>query len=806
MFFKDRRHEEGSTGFPVLPLKEVVVFPHVHMSLLVGRPRSVAAVHEANQGRKEILLVAQRLLDRDEPSIDDLHSVGTLATIEQTLHLPDGNLKVVVSGRRRARLVALLQTEPFLVAQVEEISPQPGTQEIKHLVRTLKSTFEAYQKHNREVPAEMVLAINAMEDPDQIADTLIDSLKSLKVAERQELLELVDVAQRLERVYKALLTEIEFLQVERKLKHRIKKEAEHQEREVVLQQQMRDIQRELGEREGKGDIDELVRAFANKKLPDAVRERVDKELRKLAQMNALSAEATVLRNYLDLILEIPWVEVSTNRPRLETAAAILDEDHYGLGSIKERILEYIAVETLVDRMRGPILCLVGPPGVGKTSLARSIARATGRPFVRIALGGVRDEAEIRGHRRTYIGAMPGKIIHAMKRAGSIDPIVLLDEVDKMSSDFRGDPSAALLEVLDPEQNGAFGDHYLDIDYNLSKVTFVCTANTLEGIPIPLQDRLEVIRLTGYTDREKLQIARRYLIPRQLELHGLEAEDLEISDKGVLALIHAWTREAGVRELDRKIAKICRRVARRVARDGRGDLVKVTTGNLDRVLGPPEFEQPGRSESAEIGLVRGLSVSHVGGAVLEIEVAAVPGTGKLTLTGRPGEIMKESSAAVFTYVRSRADALGLESDFHETHDFHIHYPGLPGGVEGPSAGIAMATAMVSALTGTPVRPDTAMTGELSLRGRVLPIGGLKEKLLAAHRAGLARVLVPERNRKDLGEIPQYVKEQVEIVLVDHMDRVLKEALTRPATVKLFGRFAETAAEPLPADQAEAPPDP
>lgn len=808
MFFRDRRgDDEGRPGIPMLPLKEVVVLPHVHDSLLVGRPRSVAAVQEATRRNREIFLVTQRSSDREEPTPDDIYEYGTIARIEQTLHLPDGNLKVVVTGRRRARIASYLQRDPFYEVAVETFEPQELTREVQHLVRTVKTTFETYQKHNREVPAEMVLTINAMEDADHLADMLIHNLRSLKVAERQELLETVDVGKRLERVYKALLTEIEFLQVERKLKHRIKKEAEHSERENVLHQQMKDIQRELGDQNGRGEIEELARAVAEKNLPAHARDRAEKELRKLAQMNGMSAEATVLRNYLDTILELPWTETSAKAPDLERAAAVLDEDHYGLHKIKERILEYLAVEALVDRMRGPILCMVGPPGVGKTSLARSIARATNRPFVRISLGGVRDEAEIRGHRRTYIGAMPGKLLQAMKRAGSVDPVLLLDEVDKMSSDFRGDPAAALLEVLDPEQNENFGDHYLDLDYDLSRVTFICTANTLQGIPLPLLDRLELIRLTGYTDREKLQIARRYLVPKQRELNGLQPEDLAISDKALLSLVHGYTLEAGVRDLERKVAKICRKVARRVVSKGREPGVKVTTANLGKIMGPHQHEVDRHTEEEAVGLIKGLAVNQVGGSVLDIEVAAVPGKGKFSITGRPGEVMKESSSAVFTYVRSRTEALGLEADFHETNDFHIHYPGLPSGVEGPSAGIAMATAMVSALTGIPARLDTAMTGELSLRGRVLKIGGLKEKLLAAHRAGISRVLIPAKNKKDLEDLPKYVLEALEVIPVEHMDRVLKEALAAQPAAQLFRSFGVTeATSPDEGDADEAPAQP
>ena len=769
---------------PMLPLKEMVVLPHTNLALTVGRRRSLLAVDEARGRDREVFLVTQRLSDREEPGPEDLYAVGTIARIENTLNMPDGTLRVIVSGQRRARIVGWVQADPHYEVELEEIEPAPVTRDVQFLMRTVKTTFETYQKNNRDVPPEMALAINAMEDPERLADTLVDNLRGLKVADRQAALEEIDVEKRLQLVQQTLLTEIEFRQVERKHRQRNRKAAEHMQRETVLEQQMRDIQRDLGERENRGELDDLVEAIATRGLPDPIREKAERELRKLSQMNAMSAEATVLRSYLEALVDVPWSKISADRPSIDDAAEMLDEDHYGLERIKERILEYIAVETLVDRMRGPILCLVGPPGVGKTSLARSIARATGRPFVRIALGGVRDEAEIRGHRRTYIGAMPGKILQAMRRAGTVDPVVLLDEVDKMSSDFRGDPASALLEVLDPEQNAAFNDHYLDVDYDLSRVTFICTANTLEGIPIPLQDRLEIIRLTGYTDREKVQIGRRYLLPKQLSHHGLTPDDLEIPDEALLAVIHGWTREAGVRELERKVARVCRKVARKVAAGGPRELVSVSAARLGELLGVATHEIDRAEVLDQVGVVRGLGVSQVGGSVLDIEVATLPGKGKLTLTGRPGEVMKESSSAVFTYVRSRAEALGLETDFYETNDFHIHNPGLASGVEGPSAGIARAVAMVSALTGVPARHDTAMTGEVSLRGRVLKIGGLKEKLLAAHRAGIRRVIIPERNAPDLEDVPAYVLDALEVIPVEHMDRVLKEALCEDGAAGLF----------------------
>jgi ATP-dependent Lon protease len=789
MFFDKR---DGTSGtMPLLPLRAVVVFPHTPMSLIIGRPKSLAAVEEANRRpRKEIFLAAQRSNDAVTPEEGDVYSFGTIATIEQVLSLPDGNTKILVEGQRRAKITRFVPNDAWFEVQFEEQPPATGTDpDVEALVRTVKTTFERFVKLNRAIPPEMLLTVNALEDADRLADMLVAPLQ-FKLEERQELLEMVSVSARLERIYKALLTEIEFLQVEKKLKTRVKRERETNQREYWLNEQMKAIQKELGDKEGRSDLEELAQALAAKNLPADVQSRAEKELRKLSQMNMMSAEATVVRNYLDWIVALPWTEESDGTVDLQKAARVLDADHFGLRRIKERILEYLAVSTLVDKMRGPILCLVGPPGVGKTSLARSIANATGRPFVKISLGGVRDEAEIRGHRRTYIGAMPGKILHAMKRAEKIDPVVLLDEVDKMSADFRGDPSAALLEVLDPEQNTQFQDHYLDIDYDLSKITFICTANSLQGIPLPLQDRLEIIELSGYTEQEKVAIARRYLLPRQLELNGIappvkadappdaepaDSPHLEISNKALLDIIRGWTKESGVRDLERQLARVARKVARRVVRYGTDTHVKVVTANLEKLLGPRRFLVGQREKDDQIGLVKGLAVSPWGGELLNIEVAALPGKGNLTLTGRLGDWLQESGRAGFTYIRSRALALGLEADFHEHTDLHVHYPGNALKTDGPSAGIAMATAMVSALTGIPVRADTAMTGEITLRGRVLPIGGLKEKVLAAHRGGITRVLVPEENLKDLEDIPPNVTAEVEIIGVTHMDRVLKEAL-------------------------------
>ena len=792
------RDAPATSVLPMLPLREVVVFPGSPISLIVGRPRSLAAIEAANTSpSKEIFLAAQRSGDNSNPDLDDIYAFGTIGTLEQVLKLPDGNTKILVEGRGRAKRVEAVDDDRMFRVRVERIEPADNTAdvELQALCRTVKSTFERYVKLNRAVPPEMLLSVNAIEDPDTLADTLVAPLQ-FKVSERQELLELTDAKARLERVYKALLTEIEFLNVEKKLKTRVKRERETNQREFWLNEQMKAIQKELGDKEGRSDLEELAQQLADKDLPDPVRVRAEKELRKLSQMNTMSAEATVVRNYLDWVLALPWTELSEHEAageaeQLTEAAAILDEDHFGLAKVKERIVEYLAVSTLVDRMRGPILCLVGPPGVGKTSLARSIARATHRPFVKVALGGVRDEAEIRGHRRTYIGAMPGKILHGMKRAATVDPVVLLDEIDKMTADFRGDPSAALLEVLDPEQNAAFQDHYLDLDYDLSRVTFICTANSLQGIPLPLQDRLEIIQLSGYTEAEKVAIARRYLLPRQLEANGITADNLALSSKALQETIRHHTKESGVRDLERQLARMCRKVARLVVDRGPETHVKIVTSNLTKVLGPPRFLIGTREKEDLVGMVKGLAVSPWGGELLNIEVATVPGKGKLLLTGRLGDWLKESGNAALTYVRSRQEALRLDAEFAENTDLHIHYPGNALKTDGPSAGIAMATALVSALTGIPVRADTAMTGEISLRGRVLPIGGLKDKVLAAHRGGITRVLAPEENRKDLDEIPANVLADVDVILVSHMDRVLKEALTGERAEEIFGsRRAES----------------
>ncbi len=788
-------------AMPLLPLRDVVVFPGTPVPLIVGRARSVSAVQEANQIGGEILLVAQRRADVAIPGTEDLYDVGTIGHVVQSLALPDGNLKLLIEGRRRARILRHLPHPDHFRAEAQELLIEDAADpEIEALVRSVKGTVERYVKINRSAPPDMLMGVNGIEEPGRLADMLVGVVK-LTLEERQKLLETFDVKERLEKVFSALQNEIEFMQVEHKLRNRVRRQKETGERDQWLDDQARAIQKDLGDGTGRDDLDELTRQLSEKKLTDEAKARAERELRRLAQMNPMSAEATVIRSYLDWLLALPWVEAAELHLDLPSASSELDLAHFGLDDVKERILEYLAVGSLSEGQPGPILCLVGPPGVGKTSFARSIARATGRPFARIALGGVRDEAEIRGHRRTYIGALPGRILQAMKRAGATNPLLLLDEVDKMSSDMRGDPSSALLEVLDPEQNASFNDHYLDLDYDLSKVMFLCTANSLHGIPLPLLDRLEVIELSGYTEVEKLAIAERWLIPKQRKLAGLKDDQITFNADALQILIGRYTKESGVRSLERELGRLCRKVARRVVNEGADTRLTVDAEMVETLLGPPKHDFGRREDADHVGLVKGLSVSATGGELLNIEVATVPGKGKLITTGKLGEVLKESASAVFTYIRSRAAALGLDADFHDTQDFHIHYPGLPGGVEGPSAGIAMATALISALTGIPVRSDTAMTGEITLRGRVLPIGGLKEKILAAHRGGITRVIIPEANRKDLHQIPDAVKTALEIVAVDHMDRVLQEALTAPPLRKVAAAYHEPDAVPATAPSTD-----
>ena len=761
---------------PLLPLRDIIVFPHQVVPLFVGRERSIAALQNAMANDKEILLAAQKKAKTNEPSEEDIFDVGTLAAIVQLLHLPDGTVKVIVEGKTRGQIVEYATTQPFFSVQMADFieAPAEGV-EVEALTRSVRATFEAYVKLNKRIPPETVTAVSRLEGSSRLADTIIGYL-SLKLSDKQGLLETGSPKSRLERLHELMQAEIEILQVEKKIRTRVKKQMEKTQKEYYLNEQMQAIQKELGERdEFKNELQELEEKLSAKKFGEEARARAAAELKKLKMMPPMSAEATVVRNYVDWMIALPWGEYTDDNLDTVHAETVLEEDHYGLHKVKERILEHLAVTALVEKLKGPILCLVGPPGVGKTSLAKSVARAMDRKFVRISLGGVRDEAEVRGHRRTYIGAMPGKIIQSLKRAGSSNPVFLLDEVDKMSTDFRGDPSAALLEVLDPEQNATFGDHYLDLDYDLSRVLFIATANTTMGIPVPLQDRMELIRLEGYTEPEKLAIAKKYLVPKQLEANGLKDVSVRMTDPAIRKIIQNYTREAGVRGLEREIAAISRKLAREVVKKGKGVQVRITDKRVGKFLGIEKHRHGQQEERDEVGLATGLAWTQAGGEMLTIEVAIMPGKGKLIITGKLGEVMQESAQAAMSYVRSRALLLGLERDFYAKIDLHIHLPEGAMPKDGPSAGITMATALTSALTQIPVHRSVAMTGEITLRGRVLPIGGLKEKVLAAHRAEISQVLFPKENEKDLPEIPKAVRAEVKMTPVEHVDDVLRHAL-------------------------------
>ena len=772
----DREKPVRGRQVPLLPLRDIIVFPYMVVPLFVGREKSINALEEAMNNGKKILLSAQKEAKAHDPSPHDIFEVGTLGTIIQLLRLPDQTVKVLVEGKCRARINRFVPNDKFFLVEADEIAEQVDhTQELEALMRTIKATFESYVKLNKQIPPEMLGTVAAIDDAARLADTIIAHLK-LKLADKQELLETMEPQKRLERLYELMQGEIEILQVERKIRTRVKRQMEKTQKEYYLNEQMHAIQKELGERdEFKNEIEELEERVRNKKMSKEATQRVKKELRKLKMMSPMSAEATVVRNYIDWILSLPWYDETQDRLDIDAAENVLDADHYGLDKPKDRILEYLAVRALVDSMKGPILCLVGPPGVGKTSLARSMARATGRKFVRLSLGGVRDEAEIRGHRRTYIGALPGKIIQSLKKCGSNNPVFLLDEIDKMSMDFRGDPSSALLEVLDPEQNSTFQDHYLDLDYDLSRIMFITTANTLHQIPIPLRDRMEIIEISGYTEYDKLNIARNYLIGKQMEQNGIVDVDAHFTDAAVRCLINEYTYEAGVRNLEREIGSVCRKIAREVLRSGKEQSFKVTRKQAVQYLGPPKYRHRVAEEQDEIGLCNGLAVTMFGGSMLTNEVSIMPGKGKLVLTGQLRDVMQESAQAAMSYVRSRAYNLGLASDFAHKIDLHVHFPGDHIPKDGPSAGITMATAIVSALTRIRVRRDVAMTGEISLRGRVLPIGGLKDKCLAAHRGGIKMVIAPDENKKDLRDIPRPVRRALEFVFVKHMDEVLQHAL-------------------------------
>jgi len=760
----------------VLPLRDIVVFPHMIVPLFVGREKSVRALESVMKEDKQILLVAQKNAAQDDPGTDDIFRVGTVSTILQLLKLPDGTVKVLVEGVRRARITGFREVDQYFEANVESIGELEGnSREIEALGRTVVGQFEQYIKLNKKIAPEVLVSLNQIEDPAKLADTIASHL-NIKIAEKQELLELPNVGERLERAFAHMESEIGVLQVEKRIRNRVKRQMEKTQREYYLNEQLKAIQKELGEGEdGRDENAEIEEKIKKTKLSKDAREKALGELKKLRSMSPMSAEATVVRNYLDWILGIPWKKRSKLKLDVIEAERVLDADHYALEKVKERILEYLAVQSRSQKLKGPILCLVGPPGVGKTSLGKSIARATGRSFVRISLGGVRDEAEIRGHRRTYIGSMPGKIIQGMKKAKTSNPLILMDEIDKLGSDWRGDPTSALLEVLDPEQNSTFADHYLEVDYDLSDVMFVTTANSLR-MPQPLLDRMEIIRIPGYTEDEKIEIARRHLFTKQGEAHSLKPDEWSISDEALRELIRTYTRESGVRNLERELANLARKVVREIV-SKKAKKVGVTIKNLEKYAGIKRYRY-GEAESEDmVGVVTGLAWTEVGGEILTIESVLLPGKGNIKQTGKLGDVMQESVSAALSYVRSRSLSFGIKPNLFEKRDIHVHVPEGATPKDGPSAGIAMATSIVSVLTGIPIRRDVAMTGEITLRGRVLPIGGLKEKLLAALRAGITTVFFPKDNEKDLAEIPDNVKKGLKLIPVSHVDDVISQALAR-----------------------------
>ncbi|MSR15655.1 MAG: endopeptidase La [Gammaproteobacteria bacterium] len=769
--------QDSKNLLPLLPLRDVVVYPHMVIPLFVGRDKSVKALEKAMEETKQILLVAQKSAGDDNPKATEIHPVGTVSNILQLLRLPDGTIKVLVEGVRRARIVEFVDLGNYHAATVEDLLQEAlSEREAEVLTRSLMSQFDQYVKLNRKVPPEIVSSLTSIDDASRLADTIAAHL-SIKLQEKQKILEIIDVRARLEHLIGLMETEIDLLQVEKRLRGRVKKQMEKSQREYYLNEQMKAIQNELGENEhGISEFDELAARIAKLGMHKEARTRADAELKKLRMMSPMSAEATVVRNYIDWIMNVPWKARSKISSDIDKAEKILDEDHYGLEKVKERIVEYLAVQQRVKKMKGPILCLVGPPGVGKTSLGRSIARATNRKFVRMSLGGVRDEAEIRGHRRTYVGSLPGKILQNMAKVGTRNPLFLLDEIDKMAMDFRGDPASALLEVLDPEQNSTFSDHYLEVDYDLSEVMFVTTANSM-NIPAPLLDRMEVIRLAGYTEDEKLNIAQKYLIPKQVKANGLRVDEIQIAESALRDIVRYYTREAGVRNLEREIANLCRKVVKQVLKKPTEKAVIVSAKVLEKYLGVKRFRFGLAEGEDRIGQVTGLAWTEVGGDLLTIEAAIVPGKGKETYTGRLGDVMQESIKAAMTVVRSRASSLGIKPDFYRSIDVHFHVPEGATPKDGPSAGVGMCTALVSALTGIAVRADVAMTGEITLRGEVLPIGGLKEKLLAALRGGIRTVLIPVENERDLKEIPPNIKQELTIKPVRWIDEVLALALQR-----------------------------
>lgn len=764
---------------PLLPLRDVVVYPHLVIPLFVGRTKSVKALELASEGNKQILLVAQKSASKDDPEASDLHEVGTIATVLQMLKLPDGTVKVLVEGVQRAKISEFTETEECFAARAELVAESVTDVEIQALMRTVFAQFDQYVKLNKKIPPEILTSLASIDEAGRLADTIAAHL-TLKLEEKQKILEMFDVAERLEHLLRLMEGEIDILQVEKRIRGRVKRQMEKTQREYYLNEQVKAIQKELGEHDENAEMDELEKRIEAAKLPKDAQAKVTSELKKLKLMSPMSAEASVVRNFIDTLISLPWNKKTRISKNLVAAEAVLDDDHYGLDKVKERIVEYLAVQQRVDKIKAPILCLVGPPGVGKTSLGQSIAKAVNRKFVRMALGGVRDESEIRGHRRTYIGSMPGKILQSMAKVGVKNPLFLLDEVDKLGQDFRGDPSSALLEVLDPEQNHTFVDHYVEVEYDLSDVMFVATANSM-NIPAPLLDRMEIINLSGYTEDEKVNIAMRYLLPKQLKSHGLKDDELHVSEAAVRDIVRYYTREAGVRRLEQEVAKVCRKVVKELlttkAKKGAkaAKKINITPKNLDKYLGVQRYDFGVAAKENQVGQVTGLAWTSVGGELLTIEAVLLPGKGKTTTTGKLGDVMKESTQAAMSVVRSRAQRLGIANNFYEENDIHIHFPEGATPKDGPSAGIAITTALVSILTGIPVRADVAMTGEITLRGEVLPIGGLKEKLLAAHRGGIKTVLIPQQNVKDLTDVPDNIKNNLDIHPVKWIDDVLALAL-------------------------------
>jgi len=791
--------ENNKLEMPLLPLRDVVVFPHMVIPLFVGRPKSIKALETAMESGKSIVLVAQKSAAKDEPAPEDLYDVGSIANILQMLKLPDGTVKVLVEGSQRARIHRIEDVKSHFTVEVSPIAGDPALDhETEAMRRTMIQQFDQYVKLNKKIPPEILTSLAGIDEAGRLADTIAAHLP-LKLEQKQEVLEMISVKQRLEHLLKVVEGELDILQVEKRIRGRVKRQMEKSQREYYLNEQVKAIQKELGETEEGADIDEIEKKIKSARMPKDARKKAEAELKKLKLMSPMSAEATVVRNYIDALIGLPWRKKSKISTDLKLAEKVLDEDHYGLEKIKERIVEYLAVQQRVDKLKAPILCLVGAPGVGKTSLGQSIARATNRKFVRMSLGGVRDEAEIRGHRRTYIGSMPGKILQNMSKVGVRNPLFLLDEVDKMGMDFRGDPASALLEVLDPEQNHTFVDHYVEVEYDLSDVMFVATANTL-NIPPALLDRMEIIRLSGYTEDEKVHIAENHLLPKTMQNHGLKAGELVVSDSALRDMVRYYTREAGVRSLDREISKICRKVVKELVSGGKGRKVTVSARNLEKYLGVRRYSFGIAEKKNQIGQVNGLAWTEVGGELLSIEAATMAGKGKMTTTGKLGEVMQESVQAAMSVVRARSQRLGIHPDFYQKNDIHIHLPEGATPKDGPSAGIGICSAMVSVLTGIPVRADVAMTGEITLRGEVLPIGGLKEKLLAAHRGGIKTVLIPEENVKDLKEIPDNVKNKLDIHPVKWIDQVFELALERkpqPLTEEQGAPVPPVADSPPPA---------